>query len=662
MAEAVLVEQRYCIFIRKSKQIFTYASDDTVLQIGHIVEIDLKNNTHVGIVIKMSDYDGVTKNILSVLPYKIREEYIEFCKFVAQYNISKVENFYSLLLPFDHKSLTIKDCNSRRKIVAPQSNDNISNINSILLNDEQSNALQQMLAYKDTFNVFLLHGITGSGKTEVFLQFIANIIDDNSQTLILVPEIALSVSIEQKVLDYFPNNVYLWHTSITMANKRKIWKRAVSGEKMIVVGARSSLFIPFKNLRCIVIDEEHDKSYKQSDSPIYNARDMAVYLAKLLNIPIVLASATPSVESHNNMLLGKYKYLRLSSRFFAEASLPQVIVSDMKIEKVYDKFLTELSVQAISECITNNKQALIFVNRRGYAPRITCNACGEKFTCKMCSLWLCYHANLNSLVCHYCGYSVSFSNKCLSCSSDNIALIGIGIEKAQDILKKIFPRARVTELSSDTIDHPDKIRKEIDDINNGMIDIILGTQIVSKGQNFHNVQLVVVSSMDSMLYGDDFRSVERAYQTFHQVAGRSGRKEGGAKVILQTYEPNNNIINVIKDDEIQKLYDIEICNRKLLCMPPFGKIVSILVSSPCAIESEDIAHQIVNKAPKHSCCRVMGPTKAMIYKLRNRYRMRILFMCDVSFNVNKYITEILKGICHSKFARIVIDVNPYDFA
>lgn len=652
---------KYNIFIIKARRTFSYSYDGDKLEAGTIVEVDFRNKKYLGIVISMSDYTDETKNISNVTKYIIPSTYIDFCKFIANYNLAKVENFYNMLLPFDRKTFF---ASSRRKICGDHDKeDHNPGINNIKLNNEQQDAMNKIIEYSNCFNAILLHGITGSGKTEVFLKAVNQIMSTGRrQILILVPEIALSVSIETKISKYFGANVYSWHTGVTAPQKRAIWEKAIAGDPMIIVGARSALFIPFASLACIIIDEEHDKSYKQSDTPLYNARDMAVYLAKLRDIPIVLISATPSVESYNNVISGKYKYIKLTSRFFSDAKLPEIIIDNMHLaNKIYDNFLTDFSLKKIKECIREKRQALIFVNRRGYAPKLICRDCDHKFECNICSTWLCYHMKRNILMCHHCGNFRKFKETCPNCSGKNLSFIGVGIEQAQSILKKLLPDSRIEELSSDTIDSQDKIQKTIDKINNMEVDIILGTQIIIKGQNFHNIQLVVVSSMDGMLHSNDFRAIERSYQTFHQVAGRAGRKESGAQVILQTYDEQSNIIKTIANGDIEKLYDMEIRNRRILQMPPFGKIISILISSTNLIAANHCASEIVKRAPGDPNVKIVGPIEASILKIRNRYRIRIMVNSAINYNLNRYVTSLLSGLKQPKNTRIIVDVNPYDF-
>ncbi|MDR3031419.1 MAG: primosomal protein N', partial [Holosporales bacterium] len=495
----------YNVGIRRDiSELYSYSYFERI-DIGQLVVVNFRNKEEIGVIINSepSSFTGELKSVLSILPYVLPQEYISFAKFVASYNLTNFGNILKFLVPF-----------SVNKILLPERNIKTAKIKEehMKLNDEQKEAVSKMLKFQESFKTILLHGITGSGKTEAFLEFAKPIIQSGKQILIMVPEIALSNELSSKVSSRLGVNCYIWHNSIPPTKKLSIWKKAIEGEQICIVGARSSLFVPFKNLGCIIIDEEHDHSYKQAESTIYNARDMGIYLGSCLNIPVILSSATPAVESYNNAINGKYEYIKLKSRYFKNSSLPTVYIDDIRNRQL-NGTLSEYSIDEIRKCLSFKKQALIFINRRGHTPKILCKSCGWRITCPGCSSWLCYHYETNEFVCHYCGHKTGIKTKCDNCGECSLIGIGAGVEKVSIECSALFPNAKILALSSDLINTPNKISKALNLIKNREVDLIIGTQIVSKGHNFNNINLVVITCVDSMLYGDDFRSIERAFQT-----------------------------------------------------------------------------------------------------------------------------------------------------
>ncbi len=658
--------------LRDAPGIYTYQFDQK-LDIGQIVSIDFRNKEELGIVLDSKDsaFSGKIKKIKSVFPYKILNEYIKFAKFVAEYNILNLGSVFKLIVPFSADELLFPERNS-------QKNNELKTI-SLELNVDQKRAVNEISKYVSEFKTILLHGVTGSGKTEVFLEIVKNIMKKNegarcdkidkditssalsssAQILILVPEIALSMGLAKKISERLGCEVFLWHNSISIVKKRKIWKKAIEGEKLIIVGARSALFIPFSNLKLVVIDEEHDNSFKQNEKVIYNARDMAVYLGYCLNIPVILSSATPSVESYNNALSGKYIYVRLENRYFKMISPPKIKLIDLKKENL-NICLTKSTIDEIKNCIEEKNQALIFVNRRGHTPKILCRSCGKKIICPGCSTWLCYHAVLNEFICHYCGFRTSPKKQCPKCKEETLIGIGTGIEKIYEECLQQFPEAKIMMLSSDTINTNRKISQAIEKIQNKEVDIIIGTQIIAKGHNFGGLKLVVIPVFDSMLYGEDFRLTEKAFQMLYQVSGRAGRSsESSAKIIIQTYNPEEYLIKVFEKDNIEEFYKTEINNRKLLKMPPFSKMISINLSSLSEVELKNFANKLISFVPKKSDIKILGPIQPALYKIKSRYRLKIIFIS--SFSLQNYINNLISKTKIPNSIKFTLDVDPYDF-
>lgn len=632
---------------------YTYCYDQE-LDIGQILSVDFRNSDATGVVVDNagSDFDGKIKKIALVLPYKIPETYIKFAKFVSEYNLIRLGTVYSMIVPFSTDAILVPEKPTKTTKIAPET--------PVTLNDEQQFAVSEILRYKNKFKTILLHGITGSGKTEVFLEVAKDILNsgEKNQILILVPEIALSNELAKKVASRLDCEVYIWHNTVAKTKKLNIWKKAIDGQRMVIVGARSAMFIPFAQLRLIIIDEEHDMSFKQSETAIYNARDMAIYLGYTLNIPVILSSATPSIESYYNAINGKYEYIKLSSRYHKHATLPAISVDDLRQEN-QSGTLSEYSRREIQACLENGKQALIFVNRRGHTPKVLCRSCGERVTCPGCSAWLCYHMDTKELVCHYCDFRTNAKNVCTNCGDRSLVGIGAGIEKVQEECAELFPNARILVLSSDTINTPNKIAKAIEQIKNNEVDIILGTQIVAKGHNFDSLSLVIVTCIDAMLYGDDFRAMEKTFQILYQVAGRAGRTgDTQGKVIIQTYNPDDYIMQILGNNDISRFYETEIQNRRITKMPPFGKMVSITLSALSEKEVEYFAKRLISTMPKSPNIKILGPIQPSIYKIRSRYRLKILVLSQVS--LQQYISSIELLQSPPRNIRITVDIDPQE--
>ena len=641
------------VVTRDLNSLYTYCYDQD-LDIGQIVSVDFRNSYAVGVIIDVvgSEFDGKIKKIELILPYKIPEHYIKFAKFVSEYNLMRLGTVYSMIVPFSTDAILVpeKPIKTSKIIAEPP----------VILNDEQKSAVSEILQYKSKFKTILLHGITGSGKTEVFLEVAKNIMNSGcaNQILILVPEIALSNELAKKVASRLDCEVYIWHNTVAKPKKLNIWKKAINGDKFVIVGARSALFIPFSTLGLIIIDEEHDMSFKQSETAIYNARDMAIYLGYTLDIPVILSSATPSVESYYNAINGKYKYIKLTSRYYKNATLPAISIQDLRQEQI-NGVLSEYSRSEIQKCLDQQKQALIFVNRRGHTPKVLCRRCGERVTCPGCSAWLCYHLDTRELVCHYCDFRTPAKNICSNCGEPSLVGIGAGIEKVQEECAELFPNARLLVLSSDTINTPNKIAKAIEKIKNSEVDIILGTQIVAKGHNFNNLSLVVITCVDAMLFGDDFRAIEKTFQLLYQVAGRAGRTgDTPGKVIIQTYNPDDYIMRIIENNDVEKLYETEIQNRKITQMPPFGKMVAITLSALSECEVAEFATKLILTMPRIAGIKVLGPIQPAIYKIRSRYRLKILVLSQ--YPLQKYISSIKLLQSPPRNIRLTIDVDPYE--
>jgi primosomal protein N' (replication factor Y) len=630
--------------------VLTYSSDSDDLNVGQIVTIPLRGKEKIGIVIGENDgYEGQTSNISSILPYSLPKQYVKFAIFIAKYTINNLGNIFKSFVPF-----------SIDKLLAPERSIKVvkqGNFSEITLSEAQMKALEKIRSFDRSFKAILLHGVTGSGKTEVFLEFSKN----KEQILIMVPEIALSNELAMKVAARSCSPVYIWHYSISPSKKIEIWKKAVNGERMTVVGARSAMFIPFSNLSCIIIDEEHDNSFKQSENIRYNARDMSIYLASLLDIPIILSSATPSLETYNNATHGKYEYIRLRSRYHENASFPEAYIEDLRKTKG-GNVLSQHSIDCIKKCLKAKKQALVFVNRRGHTPKILCSSCGWKAMCPSCDACLCYHEREGLLKCHYCGYSTKNITRCPKCNEQDLIGSGFGVEKASAEVAKIFPNAKIMSVSSDSMDTPSKIDRTIKAIQNNDVDIIIGTQILAKGHNFMDLEVIIITCVDTLLYGENFRASENAFQMLHQVSGRAGRagQVDCSAVVFQTFDPDDKLVKLLASNNISMFYDIELQNRKIARMPPFGKIISIIISSRSKTYLNLFAKTLLKNLPKNDEFKVMGPRTPGIPKLRDMHRLRFVVLSRSAYPQD-FVKGWISSVTIPKDIRLHIDVDPYDF-
>ncbi len=620
------------------------------LQPGHLVSVDFNNKKTVGIVFgntEESDYSGDIKNISEILPYTISKTYLNFIKFVSKYNLIPISSALKLLCPFGLKALS-KQSKQHDGIKAEM-------ITKVELNAEQKKAVDQIKLGK--FSTYLLHGVTGSGKTEVFLELAKQL--SNDQILILVPEIALSNAMAKSIAQRCGREVFIWHNSISPGKKICIWKKAILGQPVVVVGARSALFIPFSNLKLIVVDEEHDLTFKQNDNQIYNARDMAVYLAFLLNIPIVLSSATPSIESYKNVIDKKYQYIQLTSRYYAGAELPNIKIVDMRLVKKNAIFSIE-TIDKIKYYLNNKQQILIFVNRRGYSTKRLCTRCGWKVMCPACDTWLCYHATNSTLDCHRCGYTIPNIKQCQKCHNEYLVNFGIGIEKVYAECQKLFENSNIMMCSSDNMNTHAKIDEVIRKITEHEVDIVIGTQILAKGHNFNSLNLVVIVNLDYMLYTENFRAVENTFQLLSQVTGRAGRTGNfQSEVIIQTYNPNESLLAMINNP--LEFYKNELNNRKLAGMPPYWHIMNITISSTNDFKAIKCAHDLtqVLQNALESNVSIIGVVTPNLHKLNYKYRYNILIVSQTS--IQKQIKEILRVYKRPFNISIKIDVDPYNF-
>ncbi|MCI3135087.1 primosomal protein N' [Phenylobacterium aquaticum] len=534
------------------------------------------------------------------------------------------------------------------------------------LNASQDAAAKALVAMvgEGGFNVALLDGVTGSGKTEVYLEaaHAALAADPQAQVLILLPEIALTQAVIGRVAARFGAAPGEWHSDIAPPLRRQVWDGVASGDCRIVVGARSALFLPFNKLALIVVDEEHDSSYKQEEGFIYQARDLAVARGKIENAAVVLASATPSLESLRNAETGRYRWLRLTSRH-GTAQLPDITLIDLR-ETPPDKgrWLSPPLVEAMTETLAAGEQTLLFLNRRGYAPLVLCKSCGERLTSPDTDSWLVEHRYSGRLVCHLTGFSMMKPEACPHCGAkDSLVSIGPGVERVEEEARALFPEARVAVFSSDTVWDAKEARRLVASMEEGEIDILVATQAAAKGHNFPKLTLVGVVDADLGLRGGDLRAAERTYQLLAQATGRAGRRDRPGRALLQTYAPDHAVMQALKAQDRDAFTETELNERELAGLPPFGRLAAVIVSGPDPAALETFARGMAEAAPNTEGVKIYGPADAPLGLIRGRRRKRFLVQAGRGVDLSAYMAAWRARVRPPGAIRVAIDVDPYSF-
>lgn len=515
-----------------------------------------------------------------------------------------------------------------------------------------------------SYGTVLLKGVTGSGKTEVYLEAVAECLRRGRQALVLLPEIALTAEFLTRVQARFGAQPAEWHSGVTMTERRRVWKMIGQGGAQFVVGARSALFLPFRDLGLVVVDEEHDTSYKQEEGVLYNARDMAVLRASLCGARVVLASATPSLESWANADAGKYDKVELTSRY-GPAVMPEMRSLDMRAEKLpSDRWISTALQSAVNARIEKGEQALLFINRRGYAPVTICRACGHQIGCDHCDARMVEHRFLKRLVCHQCGETKPMPEICPSCEAEGrLAAVGPGVERLTEEAVKLFPDARVATLSSDMFGSARALKAEIEGIAQGSADIIIGTQLVAKGHNFPLLTLVGVIDADLGLQGSDLRAAERTFQLMRQVAGRAGRAEKSGVALLQTYQPEHPVIRAILSGDEEGFWKAEAGERRHAGVPPYGRMAGIILSSSDVQEAFDLGNALARQdAPlRRIGAQVFGPAPAPIARVRGRHRVRLLVKADRGTPLQTALRQWVGQFRLKGDMRLAVDIDPQSF-
>ncbi|MDX1921917.1 MAG: primosomal protein N' [Alphaproteobacteria bacterium] len=512
------------------------------------------------------------------------------------------------------------------------------------------------------YSVTLLDGVTGSGKTETFCEAIAECLRQGKQALVLLPEIAMTAALIDRFAERFGVPPVQWHSELTQKQRRLNWHAIARGEAKFILGARSALFLPYPDLGLIVVDEEHEAAYKQEEGVIYHGRDMAVVRAHLGNIPIILSSATPSLETMFNVQQKKYDHVVLHERF-GKAAMPKIELVDLRQHKLSaQQFISPPLFEALQQTIEEKHQAMLFLNRRGYAPLTLCRACGHRLQCPNCTSWMIEHKQSGKLLCHHCDHAMRLPEKCPSCSAEGrFAACGPGVERVAEEIKVSLPKARFAIMASDTLSGPKEAQALVNQMANRELDLLIGTQIMAKGYHFPRLTLVGVVDADLGLAGGDPRAAERTFQLLQQVSGRSGRGDEPGRVLLQTTAPEHPVMKALLKGDRDEFMATELKERETYRLPPVWRLASVTVSGANIREVIQLAEELATKAPQNEKLRVLGPAPAPFAMLRGRYRHRLMVQAPRTVNLSRVLREWLGRVKPPRSLRILVDVDPYSF-
>ena len=644
-------------------QEFTYAfTEEQQIKIGSIVLVSFRSKKYLGVVRSIGKTTNVDlnkiKSIADVSNYTLPQKILKFLDWIASYNLIFKGQVLKMILPKSDAYFLLKD--------EVETNIEQAVANQLELNATQNKAKVEIEAIiqDNDYSTILLDGMPGSGKTEVYFQLIEKNIANKKQSLIMFPEVSLTNEFINRIEKRFGYSPDIWHSKITPSKKKKIIHRILSGDTKILVGTRSALFLPYKNLGMVVVDEEHDSSYKQEEKGIYNARDMSVVRASIEKFTVVLVSATPSLETIYNINQKKYFHIRLENKF-SKTPEPKIQIIDMKKSKLKkNNWVSEELKKIIKSRLSKKEQSLLFINKRGYAPMIICKSCGHKFTCKNCSSYLVEHLKDKKLLCHHCGYKLgSFKIKCQSCNNEDDSFVdyGAGIEKIYNEIARDFPTAQICLFSSDHIKSNDDLNDKVEKIFNNKFDIIIGTQLITKGYHFPNLTCVGVVDADMTLRGGDLRASEKTYQMLYQVAGRAGRGNIAGDVYLQTYFPENETIKDLTKMDREQFYKKELKIRMNANLPPVSKMAAIIVSGSNISDVQQVCLRLSQSMPKIDNVDFYGPAPAPLSRLKGKHRLRFLIHEKKGRKIQKIIQHWLAKVPRSSTVLITTDIDPHNF-
>tara|TARA_Y100000816_G_C26092760_1_gene577744 strand:- start:356 stop:2296 length:1941 start_codon:yes stop_codon:yes gene_type:complete len=632
---------------------FTYFSKSKS-KIGNLVEVPFGSKKEIGVIWK-NNYSNPKnikiKEIYNKTKYSIDKKMVDFIEWFSSYNMVPIGLVLKMVIGGSDKFVKIKDNSFKIKKTKRK---------NYTLNEEQIKALKFLEKANAKFDVSVLQGTTGSGKTLVYFKRIKKIIESQKQALVLLPEIFLTNDFKSRFEDFFGFEPAIWHSKITPKQKRIIWKGLINNQVKILIGARSALLLPFKKLGIIIVDEEHDASYKQDERVIYNARDMAISRAYFEKIPIHLITSVPSLETYNNIQNKKYRHIRISKRY-NNNPLPETKIVNLNLSKT-KKFIANQTIDLVKNFLDKGEQVLFFINRRGFAPYLICKKCGFKQTCPNCSLYLTFHKLKNKAVCHHCSFDRKLQVKCQSKGDCEFFMYGPGVEKIFEEVKEIFPDKKTTIFSSDYLKKKEKTKNLFKAINENKVDILVGTQMISKGFNFPKLNCIVVIDADFSGRGYDLRTTEKNIQLYHQLSGRAGRFSSKSLIIYQTLMPQDLILNDLIKNKSEDLLRKELVLREKNKLPPYIRLVSLIISSKDRTLSLQGAREIKTKLNEINKIEVLGPVDSPILKIKKNFRSRLLIRFDNQFLMQKKINNVLNRLKISPKIKLTVDVDPINFA
>ena len=633
---------------------FTYKSKAEI-QIGNLVEVPFGSKKEIGVIWKnnfTAPKKIKLKDIEKTTDYSINKRLIDYIEWFSTYNMVPIGLVLKMVIGGTDKFIKKKDDTFQIKKTKKK---------DFNLNSSQLIALKFLEKINNKFSVSVLQGITGSGKTLVYFERIKKIIDKNYQALVLLPEIFLTNEFKTRFEEYFGFEPAIWHSKITTKQKRIIWKGIIKNEIKILIGARSALLLPFKKLGIIIVDEEHDTSYKQDEGVIYNARDMAISRARFEEIPIHLVSSVPSIETYRNIESRKYRHINIAKRF-DDYPLPETKIINLNMNKIKNKFIAKDTIEFVKEYLDKGEQVLFFINRRGFAPYLICKNCGHKQVCPNCSLYLTFHKLKNKSICHHCSYEKKIKTKCKLGKYCKFIMYGLGVEKIFDEAKELFPDKKVNIFSSDYLKRKEETKNLFTRIKENKVDILIGTQMISKGFNFKNLNCIVVIEADFSGRGYDLRTTERNIQLYHQLSGRAGRFSSKSLIIYQTLSPSDATLGELVKNKSDDLLKKELSIRKKNKLPPFVRLVAIIVSSKNQSLSLQGAREIKNKLSKINNLEILGPVDSPLLKIKKNFRTRLLVRFDNQVMMQKKIKNMLNRLKISSKIKLTVDVDPINFA
>ena len=633
---------------------FTYNSK-IKCKIGNLVEVPFGSRKEIGVIWK-NNYvipkNIKIKDISNSTEYSIDKKLVDYIEWFSSYNMVPIGLVLKMAIGSAEKFIRIKDDPIEIKK---------TKIKKFNLSKEQLSALKFLENKNNKFDVSVLQGTTGSGKTLVYFERIKKIIEQNNQALVLLPEIFLTNDFKSRFEDFFGFEPAIWHSKITPKQRRLIWKGIIKNEIKILVGARSALLLPFKKLGIIIVDEEHDTSYKQDERVIYNARDMAISRANFEKIPIHLVSSVPSIETYNNIQNKKYRHIKIHKRF-KNYPLPKTKIINLNLDKLKNKFIANETIDLVKNYLDKGDQALFFINRRGFAPYLICKKCGFKHICSNCSLYLTFHKLKDKAICHHCSFEKQIKTKCKSTGNCEFIMYGPGVEKIFEEIKKIFPDKKINIFSSDYLKTNEETKNLFRKINDNKVDILIGTQMISKGFNFPKLNCIVVIDADFSGRGYDLRTTEKNIQLYHQLSGRAGRFSSESLIIYQTLTPYDATLNELIKNKSEELLQSELLLREKNKLPPFKRLIAIIVSSKDRSISLQGAREIKVKLNQINDLEVLGPVDSPLLKIKKNFRSRLLIKFNNQIFMQKKITKVLNGLKISKKIKLTVDVDPINFA